>query len=106
VLITKLDTSGAVAVHQYKNRFIDAHTFEWTSQNRMSRDNDSGRAITEHEANGNVIRLFVQAGSHSEACYLGEGRCVRATGDNPMVVRFELERAASQATLKSLGVVL
>ncbi len=106
VLITKLDTSGAVAVHQYKNRFIDAHTFEWTSQNRMSRDNDSGRAITEHEANGNVIRLFVQAGSHSEACYLGEGRCVRATGDNPMVVRFELERAASQATLKSLGVIL
>ncbi len=106
VLVTKLDTSDAVASHQYPNRFIDQQTFEWTSQNRMSRNNSAGRSITEHESEGNVIRLFVQAGSHSEACYLGVVRCLSSVGDNPMLVRFALEQSASLETLKSLGVTL
>ena len=94
VLILKLDTSGAQTAHQYENRFINPSTFEWTSQNRMRHKNEAGRAIVEHEKRGTVIRLFVQASSHAEACYVGPVHYVSSKGDGPMSVRLALESPA------------
>jgi hypothetical protein len=93
VLITKLDTSDALERHQYENRFVDARRFEWTSQNRMRRDNEAGRTIVEHQRHALRIHLFVQASSHAEACYVGAVSFRSAKGDAPMKVQFELEHA-------------
>jgi superfamily II DNA or RNA helicase len=103
VLITKLDTSGAVQQHQYENRFLDAKTFEWTSQNRMARAT-TGRPLVEHQRQGLTIRLFVQSGSHSEACYLGPCDVVSVRGDEPMRVKFALREPASHDVQRALGV--
>lgn len=95
-LITKLDTSGAQVAHQYENQFLDAKHFEWTSQNRMTHENAGGKSIIEHAKRGTVIRLFVQARSHAEACFMGAVRYISSKGDGPIRVRFELESAAPE----------
>ncbi len=99
-LITKLDTSGAKASHQYENRLIDDLHFEWTSQNRMSHKNEAGKAIVEHLKRGTTIMLFLQAHSHSEACFLGPVRFLSSKGDEPMRVKFALERPAPKEFLE------
>lgn len=97
VLTAKLDTSDAKKSHQYKNHFVSPTIFEWTSQNEMRHDNERGKPIIEHVKRGLVIRLFVQAGSHSEACYVGPLRYLSSKDDAPMLVRFALEQAAPKA---------
>jgi superfamily II DNA or RNA helicase len=101
-LITKLDTSGALRQHQYENRFVDSRHFEWTSQNQMRHDNAAGKAITEHQKTGVRLHLFVQATSHAEACYVGPVRYLSSRLDGPMRVRFELEEAVPEETLRSI----
>ena len=100
VLIVKLDTSGAIQAHQYENRFLDASLFEWTSQNQMRSDNERGKPIVEHKQRGLMIRLFVQASSHAEACYLGPVTFKSSKGDAPMRVRFVLENSAPLDLIK------
>lgn len=92
VIITKLDTSGAIERHQYANRILDRRRFSWTSQNKMSTDNESGRRVVEHLARGLRLHLFVQPRSHAAAYYLGVARVVSAEGLGPMTVIVELER--------------
>ena len=94
VLILKLDTSGAKKSHQYANRFSDPTHFEWTSQNRMRHTNEAGKSIVEHVARGLTIRLFVQAGPHAEACYVGALRYLSSKDDAPMRVQLALEDPA------------
>lgn len=94
VLIVKLDTSGAKKQHQYENAFVDATHFEWTSQNRMSQTNNAGRAVLEAEKNGAQLHLFVAAGSHAEAAYLGTVKVESVRGNEPMRVRFRLHHPA------------
>jgi superfamily II DNA or RNA helicase/HKD family nuclease len=92
VIITKLDTSGAIEQHQYKNRILDARHFSWTSQNRMSTENEAGRKVVEHAERSLRLHLFVQPRSHSMAYYFGLVRVVSADGLGPMTVIVELER--------------
>jgi superfamily II DNA or RNA helicase/HKD family nuclease len=103
VLITKLDTSDALERHQYENRFVDARRFEWTSQNRMRRDNEAGRTIVEHQRHALRIHLFVQASSHAEACYVGAVSFRSAKGDAPMRVQFDLEHALPEEVRRIIG---
>jgi superfamily II DNA or RNA helicase len=93
VLIFKLDTSGAIARHQYSNAITSERRVKWASQNEMRRDNEAGKRITEHVQRGSSIHLFVQERSHVEAIYLGLGTCVGVRGDAPMSVDFELGTA-------------
>lgn len=92
VIITKLDTSGAVERHQYANRILDAKRFSWTSQNKMSTNNESGRRVVEHVARGLRLHLFVQPRSHAPAFYFGVVRVLSAEGLGPMTVVLDLER--------------
>jgi hypothetical protein len=105
VIITKLDTSTAIERHQYRNRFIDDHTFSWTSQNRMGTGNEAGLKVIEHERRGLRLHLFVQPRSHAPACYLGlvrVGGRADAEGSGPMQVRFSLSRSVPADVLKEL----
>ncbi len=104
VIITKLDTSGAKATHQYKNRLTSATRFSWTTQNAMTPKNERGLRVLEHQRRGLTLRLFVQASAHAEAAYLGEVLVRSHTGSGPMVVEFELRSAVPEAVAAALGV--
>jgi hypothetical protein len=91
VIITKLDTSGALKQHQYANRVLNATHFSWTSQNRMSTENELGKQVVEHAARALRLHLFVQRRSHTPAYYFGAVRVVSAEGLGPMTVIVELE---------------
>jgi hypothetical protein len=92
VIIANLDTSGAIERHQYANRILNARQFSWTSQNRMSTENEAGRRVVEHAARALRLHLFVRPHSHSPAYYFGVVRVVSAEGLGPMTVIVELER--------------
>jgi hypothetical protein len=103
VIITKLKTSDAIRQYQYVNRLLDARHFSWTSQNRMSTENEAGRKIVEHDARALRLHLFVQPGSHSLAYYLGVVRVLSAEGVGPMTVVVELERELPPDVMAALG---
>ncbi len=98
-IITKLDTSGAVERHQYRNEIVDARTFLWTSQNKMRQDNAAGRRVLEHAEAGKTLYLFVQPRSHAEAVYLGPVDVSNAEGNGPMLVTFKLRHPLGSALL-------
>jgi hypothetical protein len=103
VVITKLDTSGAIKRHQYPNRILDARHFSWTSQNQMSTGNKAGRKVVDHAARALRLHLFVQPRSHSLAYYLGVVRVLSAEGAGPMTVVVELERELPPDVMAVLG---
>ena len=104
VIMVKLDTSGAVSEHQYRNELQDENTFLWTSQNQQSPASGTGREIVEHQQRGLTIHLFVQPGSHSKAFYLGTvaTQVDGVKGSRPMSVPFLLEHPVSAAVLDEL----
>lgn len=103
VLLTKLDTSGAIDRHQYTNRFDDPATFIWTSQNRQTQTNESGREVLDHKKRGIALHLFVQSGSHAKAIYCGQVDAKLAKGNAPMEVTFALRDPVTEAVLQELG---
>jgi hypothetical protein len=104
VLILKLDTSGAKAEHQYSNRIVDAEHILWTSQNRMRRDNEAGRQITEHSSRGTTLHVFAQPASHEPALYLGRVSVENVVGDGPMRVTLRFEQELTGGVREALGV--
>jgi superfamily II DNA or RNA helicase/HKD family nuclease len=82
-LICKIDTSSAVAQHQYENALLDPMRFRWTSQNQMAPTNASGRALLDAAATAGVVHLFVQPASHAAARYLGPVRAGGGRGRQP-----------------------
>ena len=102
VIITKLDTAGAVANHQYRNEFLGHDRFSWSSQNRQNRTSGSGREVVEHRENGSQIHLFVQPSSHAKAVYLGPVDVGSAKGDEPIRFVFHLREATPQSVLDQL----
>ncbi len=103
VIITKLDTSGALERHQYANRILSARRFSWTSQNKMSTENEAGRRVVNHVERSLRLHLFVQARSHSPAYYFGVVQVVSANGLGPMNVILEFERELPPDLLSELG---
>lgn len=97
VLITKIDTSGAKKEFHYQNRFENAETFHWQSQNKQRQDNASGRLMLDHQAQGRKIHLFVQSKSHSAAYYLGLVDVESVSGNAPMNVVFHLRTPVAPA---------
>lgn len=102
VIITKVDTTGAVDHHQYTNFFKDDSEFVWTSQNQQTRETGSGREIVEHRRTGKTVHLFVQPASHSKAAYLGAVDFVGAEGDRPMQVTFGLHERVPKVVMEQL----
>ncbi|MDQ3160963.1 MAG: DUF3427 domain-containing protein [Pseudomonadota bacterium] len=102
VIITKLDTSGAISSFHYTNWFSDESTFLWTSQNRQSQHDASGMVILGHRNAGRHVHLFVQSASHEKAVYCGELDAYAVKGDLPMTVWFKLRKPLSSAVLQEL----
>ncbi|MGH8074191.1 MAG: DUF3427 domain-containing protein [Lysobacter sp.] len=103
VIITKLDTSGAVGQHQYTNFLKGDSQFVLTSQNQQTRESGSGREIVEHRSDGRSVHLFVQPTSHSKAAYLGMVDFEKAEGDRPMRITFNLRERVPEAVIEQLG---
>lgn len=106
VIITKLDTSGAVARHQYNNQFHSAEQFLWTSQNQMTQVNNAGRKVLEAGKQDRSLRLFVQPRSHRPALYVGRVTVESFEGSGPLQIRFGLEKSLPVEVLVALGVRL
>ncbi|MEJ1249569.1 DUF3427 domain-containing protein [Denitratimonas tolerans] len=102
VIITKLDTSSAIARHQYTNRIKDDSHFMWTSQNKQTRNSGTGRMIVEHRNLGITLHLFVQPSSHSMASYLGPVDFISAEEDAPMRVTFQLRNRIPSMVIEQL----
>lgn len=102
VIITKVDTSGAVDHHQYTNFFKGDSEFVWTSQNQQTRETGSGREIVEHRNTRKTVHLFVQPASHSKAAYLGAVDFIEAKGDRPMQVTFGLRERVPEVVMEQL----
>ena len=103
VIITKLDTRGAMKAHQYANCFIDRQTFAWQSQNQQRQDNPSGRMILDHKARKTFLHLFVQTSSHQKACYCGTVSVVEVEGNAPMNVTFNLNKSLPSGIWNNLN---
>lgn len=103
VIITKLDTSGAVSRHQYANSLNGNSQFQWTSQNKQAPDTGSGLELVKHRELGNSVHLFVQPGSHSDAVYMGMVDVISVAGDRPMRLTFQLRNTVPAAVMKQLG---
>ncbi|OJT25713.1 hypothetical protein BO221_07600 [Archangium sp. Cb G35] len=106
VIITKLDTSGAKEGQRYLNRFITNRRFSWSSQPKMTRTNEMGRKVLEHEGRGLTLYLFVQGRSHEPALYMGEARFVAAEGNEPMAITLALDRPVPDDVQRELRVEL
>lgn len=104
IIITKLDTSGADAKHQYVNQFTNEETFAWQSQNKMRRDNPLGRRLLDHEQNEDTVHLFVLPRSHEKAYYCGRVKVMpeNVTGDAPINVQFALDSHLPEALFREL----
>lgn len=102
ILITKLDTSGAMQAHQYINRFIDSRTFAWQSQNKQRQNNTKGRLVLDHQKTGHSIHLFVQSRSHEKAYYCGTLTVISVEGNAPMNVQFRLDQELSPSMSSEL----
>ncbi len=105
-VITKLDTSGAVKQHQYRNRFLSASCFSWTSQNQMKPTNRAGLKLLKAKSEECALRLFVQPRSHKPALYIGRATVESFEGSGPMQVEFRLEKSIPEEVLTELGVAL
>ena len=105
-IITKLDTSGAVEKHQYRNQFLSSSRFSWTSQNQMKPTNRAGLMVLNAESEKRTLRLFVQPRSHKPALYAGRVIVKSSEGSGPLQIEFELERLIPEDVLKALGVTL
>lgn len=103
VLITKVDTTGAKAEFQYRNRFIDNNYFSWQSQNKQRQDNKAGQEITEHRERNNTLHLFIQPTSHQEAYCMGIVNVASVTGNAPMTIAFELSQVIPDSVLEVLS---
>lgn len=105
-IITKLDTSSAVEHHQYKNRFLTAKSFYWTSQNQMKPTNPAGLKVLNAETETRTLRLFIQPRSHKPALYTGKVTVERYKGSGPTQIEFALEKSIPDDVLTELGVTL
>ena len=91
MLLVTLNKQGKAEEHRYLDRWIDEHTFQWSSQNSTTPDSKRGREIIEHEKRGLALHLFVRdarlsGGKAAPFTYFGKVRYRTHTGSAPMNV--------------------
>lgn len=95
VLLVTLNKQGKSVDHRYLDRWIDDHTFQWSSQNSATPENKRGREIIEHEKLGITLHLFVRetklsGGKAAPFTYHGKVRYKTHEGSAPMSVLLEV----------------
>jgi hypothetical protein len=91
VLLVTLNKQGKAEDHRYLDRWIDDHTFQWSSQNSITPESKRGKKIIEHEKLGITLHLFVRetklsGGKAAPFIYYGKVRHERHEGSAPMSV--------------------
>ena len=77
------------------DRWIDDHTFQWSSQNSTTPESKRGREIIEHQNLGITLHLFVRetklaGGKAAPFMYFGKARYKTHDGSSPMSVVLEI----------------
>ena len=91
VLLVTLNKQCKSEDHRYLDRWVDEHTFQWSSQNTTTPESKRGREIIEHEKMGITPHLFVRetnlsSGKAAPFTYCGEARYKTHSGSAPMSV--------------------
>ncbi|MEY4765496.1 MAG: hypothetical protein RI907_2169 [Pseudomonadota bacterium] len=95
VLLVTLNKQGKAAEHRYVDRWIDAQTFQWESQNKTSPESSKGRGLIHHQREGWTVHLFVRDGKLTNGkaapfTYHGAVNYLKHEGSEPMKVVFQL----------------
>lgn len=90
VLFVNLRKQNADWDMEYKDYFVDQHTFVWSSQSRTSPESTPGRDILEAPGNGKRIHLWVRDTTGQGLEYRGLVLPQSHEGAKPMSVRFKL----------------
>ena len=111
VLLATLEEKGMRDEHARTDRFLSPTSFEWSSQNQMSKDMPMSLELRDHEGNGVPVHLFVRAasklgGETAPFLYLGEVVFRDWSGDPPLSVTLELKDAVPEPLWAELRVRL
>lgn len=95
VLLVTLNKQGKSDQHRYLDRWIDDHTFQWSSQKSTTPESKRGQEIIEHERLGITLHLFVRetklsGGKAAPFTYFGKARYKAHSGSAPMNVVLEV----------------
>ena len=111
MLLATLEEKGMRDEHARTDRFLSPTSFEWSSQNQMSKDMPMSLELRDHEGNGVPVHLFVRAasklgGETAPFLYLGEVVFRDWSGDPPLSVTLELKDAVPEPLWAELRVRL
>lgn len=95
ILLVTLNKQGKAEDHRYIDRWGDAETFHWQTQNSTTSASSRGQQIINQEKLGLAIHLFVRDhkladGKGAPFIYHGRVRYDGHTGEAPMNVTFKL----------------
>jgi hypothetical protein len=108
-LLVTLDKSEHAAEFQYEDHFLDTTRFQWLSQNRTSQSSVDGKAISNHEAAGTPVHLFIRpskniANRSAPFVYCGDVKFIEWEGNTPVTVRWRLSEPVPERLRESLKV--
>lgn len=94
-LFVTLEKTELPEAHRYGDRFLSKDMFEWQTQNRTTRDSETGRNFEQHIARGITVHLFVRKrpkldGRGAPFVYCGHLSFIDWAGDNPITIRWRL----------------
>lgn len=94
ILLVTLTKGNLAAGNQYVDRFVDAQTFEWQSQDRTTQDSKHGQIIN-GSLPGHDVHLFVRSTKLRGAkaapfTYCGVVAFQKWTGEKPITVTWKL----------------
>jgi superfamily II DNA or RNA helicase/diadenosine tetraphosphate (Ap4A) HIT family hydrolase len=100
ILMMTLDKGDLAAGNQYVDKFIDAKTFQWHTQDQTAKSSKHGKMIS-GEAAGARVHLFVRRaklreGTAAPFTYCGEISFVNWTGEKPITVTSMLRARAPE----------
>ena len=102
-LLVTLNKQGKSVDHQYHDYFKAADLLHWQSQNSTSSGSSKGKAIINHQADGNDVHLFVRkyrksvGGKGAPFYYCGKINYESHKGEKPMSVEWRLENSLNEA---------
>jgi len=96
-----LNKQGIQKDYRYHDRFEDAQSFHWQSQNKTTPESKRGQNVIHHEKNGGKVHLFVRKnskvrGKAAPFIYCGRLTYKSHSGSAPMDVKFQMETALSE----------
>ncbi len=108
-LLVTLEKQDMLTDHRYVDHFLSDREFAWQSQKRTKRASKNGQSLSNHQAEGKRVHLFVRAtkkiGSKpAPFIYCGEVDFISWEGDAPISIKWRLREAVPSPLHSLLGV--